>query len=534
MTLERCTRAPGAAVRPGTPSPRPPAHPTGLPAAAVALAALLAPGGADAADLRVGPSEAYTDLDDALAAASSGDRILVTPGTYTGDYRVTRKVEIVGVGRGRAILQGAGGTVLELTSGASGSVVRRLTVQGGNGRQGGGISASGGSFHFEKVVVKDSYASSSGGGLYCGSADCTVVDSTFKKNAADGDGGGLAASGGTLTVERSRFLANTTLGRGGGLFAHQSTVLVDDSDLADNVNDGVAPYGGGGGASFNSCPWVSFTRNLVQGNLASVMGGGVGMLASSGELIGNLVQDNEATLDMGGLGLQAGDYEAIGNVVRWNRCGVAGGGIDFLYTTGGVLRNNVVYGNEAGQTAGGILIEDGIADVYNNVVAYNTSVHGGGGILLGRGSIGEVAWNTVYANDSGGMTMDGIGSIEGSDTRFRNNVSVFNVDSGFGAEASRTVDVAWNDGYGNGTGVFDYAGDADLEGVSGNLSVDPLLGLAGTGDVADDDPRPASGSPVVDAGDPSFTDPDGTRCDMGAFGGPHGAAWSDLPVDFGW
>jgi hypothetical protein len=39
------------------------------------------------------------------------------------------------------------------------------------------------------------------------------------------------------------------------------------------------------------------------------------------------------------------------------------------------------------------------------------------------------------------------------------------------------------------------------------------------------DPEPAVGSPLVDAGDPSILDPDGSTSDIGAFGGPNAESW---------
>ena len=38
--------------------------------------------------------------------------------------------------------------------------------------------------------------------------------------------------------------------------------------------------------------------------------------------------------------------------------------------------------------------------------------------------------------------------------------------------------------------------------------------------MGNDDLTLAAGSPAIDAGDPSISDPDGSRSDIGAFGGP--------------
>ena len=59
-------------------------------------------------------------------------------------------------------------------------------------------------------------------------------------------------------------------------------------------------------------------------------------------------------------------------------------------------------------------------------------------------------------------------------------------------------------------------------GEDGNISEDPLfIDWTPDGDPTNDDLCPAPGSPLIDAGDPDELDPDGSRADIGAFGGPH-------------
>lgn len=75
--------------------------------------------------------------------------------------------------------------------------------------------------------------------------------------------------------------------------------------------------------------------------------------------------------------------------------------------------------------------------------------------------------------------------------------------------------------YGNG-GAYAYG---DIVGTEGNLSEDPVfVDLSDDGDPTNDDLHPDTDSPLIDAGSSSSTydDPDGSRADIGPFGGPAG------------
>ncbi len=151
-----------------------------------------------------------------------------------------------------------------------------------------------------------------------------------------------------------------------------------------------------------------------------------------------------------------------------------------------IARNNVVYRN-----LGWGIIATGSAymEVVNNVIAEN-------------GNCGFAVWEP---------TARGI---------LKNNIIVQNgwkeewVCPGVGIwmNADTTqFPIRYNDVWGNHGG--NYEGVPDLTGVSGNLSVDPkFMGPA--------DFRLQPDSPCRDAGDPRLVDPDGTRSNIGRYGGP--------------
>jgi hypothetical protein len=66
-------------------------------------------------------------------------------------------------------------------------------------------------------------------------------------------------------------------------------------------------------------------------------------------------------------------------------------------------------------------------------------------------------------------------------------------------------------------GGYFYVGD----GIDGHVVADPgFVSWSADGDCSNDDLRLASGSALRDAGDPKILDPDGSRSDIGAYGGP--------------
>ena len=124
----------------------------------------------------------------------------------------------------------------------------------------------------------------------------------------------------------------------------------------------------------------------------------------------------------------------------------------------------------------------GLAQVLNNTFDGNQAAVGGG-IAAGHGGMVDVS-STIFVNNAGAALVNTapVGS----------NTSVVN---------------HYNDFFNNTGGTFlDTYGDVDP------LLVDPQLNTC----------CPVPGSPVIDAGMPDslFVDPDSSRNDMGACGGP--------------
>jgi predicted outer membrane repeat protein len=200
-------------------------------------------------------TDAYTSLQDALAAAQSGDKIWVTAGTYkpttgtdrTATFTLKNNVEIYGgfagtetsfsqrnVSTNVTTLSGDIGTVnntadnvyhvVTSNSPANTAVLDGFTISGGNANGstnqniGGGIYIIGSNPILRNLIVENNNATSSGGGLYnTSSANYLLTNSTFRNNTS-ASGGAIYNVGSSPTLTDVTFTNNTATSQGGAIF----------------------------------------------------------------------------------------------------------------------------------------------------------------------------------------------------------------------------------------------------------------------------------------------------------------------------
>ncbi len=177
----------------------------------------------------------------------------------------------------------------------------------------------------------------------------------------------------------------------------------------------------------------------------------------------------------------------------------------------------------------------------NGIVAGNTARASDAGAAMNGSAIGLNGARsarfenvTVHGNeaDAGAGNANGAMSLQGAATT---DIQLSNVDiSGNTGEGNAVVvGIAALNGTGSqlaieysnvvGSGTL-FSGVADPTGADGNTSVDPgYPGFSGSAAATWDLTLP-SDSPLIDAGDPALSDPDGSRSDVGAYGGT-GAGW---------
>ncbi|GDX79121.1 hypothetical protein LBMAG42_09320 [Deltaproteobacteria bacterium] len=257
----------------------------------------------------------------------------------------------------------------------------------------------------------------------------------------------------------------------------------------------------------------------------------------------------------GGSGSQGGDYAYGGGVLVINpaklsmhdvvitgNVAINGGGI---YTTSPDLQLEqvVIAGNDA-YAGGGFLQEGGAVRgsqvrLLDNTGGYGVAGYSAGGTL-------ELT-NVIAGANRGTEGIDGFYLVSSS-TQFV-NVTIVDHDYALAVESSAEapgsltlvnsilgggefglvlygeplaeVRYSWFFGH---SGRDWYPDESNIIGTAGNVSQDPVFAaFTANGAAGDDDLHLAVGSPALDAGDPAVLDADGSRSDVGAYGGPAGS-----------
>ncbi len=232
---------------------------------------------------------AYTRLQQAVDAAKSG-QALVVKGICHGATVINKNLLIEGERTrktGKPTLDGDGRSrPLTIKRSRPNKIprveIRGLTVQHGRasppqfvsgygGEVGGGIWANG-TLKLRDVIVRNSRAAVSGGGIYAAWADIRLIGATrIMRNKAPSGGGIDCWNCGVTLSDASSIQGNTASDRGGGLWGFGFALTLND---ASNIRGNTAGSDGGGvwgveeGITLNDA-------SSIRDNTAGRSGGGV-------------------------------------------------------------------------------------------------------------------------------------------------------------------------------------------------------------------------------------------------------------------
>ncbi len=385
-------------------------------------------------------------------------------------------------------------------------------------RYGGGLAVMNAAATVSDSVIEDNTAEQ-GGGMYLENPDDMIIArSLLASNISTGAGGGLSTVDGRLTLDHVELVENEAQeGQGGGASVERTTLFFDSGTLSDNTAGGQETGHGGGIALISANDsWLNGVE--VAGNAAEGDGGGIYILNATGISVNqSLITDNRAAGEGGGacfVGTPAGGYL----VDSWFEANQAthGGGV-FLDWAAVYVARTTVAGNRASETGGGIGSNQGSLEMANCYLPANEAGRTGGALQLAATS-GHVYNNTLAGNAA---PDGGSGVALASDQSFRplfdSNIISFGDSSAITGSTASGSAFTYNDIY-----------PAEVEGMTldtSNLFEDPrfVTDVTSSPEVpADWDLHLQPSSPCIDAGnpDPTYNDKDGSRNDMGAYGGP--------------
>jgi hypothetical protein len=349
-----------------------------------------------------------------------------------------------------------------------------------------------------------------GGGVYLYDSSGDVHGNEVSGNVAYEDGGGVYSFYGSSTITENTITANEAWDDAGGLRLMTGTCVVEDNTISYNS---CADGGGGVKLSHSS---NTFVRNHIEGNVAGDEGGGLDLDNDITPVEDCTFLDNQASR---GAGIHSdeswGDVWVIDTLLEGNVAADRGGAIQFFEDpTGTVHILNVIVTDNQAAYGGGISVVDSIQfDLSSSIIDGNRASVSGGGVYLSNTS-GDIVNLTIHDNQA--PTGAGITFADATGVDVLNTIVADNP-SGHGVYVSGTAPSwTYNDVYGH--GGDDFGGMPDPTGTQGNLSVDPDFIDPYAGDF-----ELHAGSDCVNAGSPALTDEtDGTRSDMGAYGGPYG------------
>lgn len=272
------------------------------------------------------------------------------------------------------------------------------------------------------------------------------------------------------------------------------TVQVDAGTFTENIRlrTGVNVAGAG----FNS----TTLRGLGDGNV--VTAAGVSNSFFQGFRITRSGTSGDAGVYINGGSLLLDNNWIIGNL----------DGIRIVNRSSSIIRNNIIQGNGNASDSTldyGLISLNSTPLIANNLIISNS----GAGIYLGwADSAGtQVINNTVVGNKD-----NGIWCYNGANAIIKNNIFRANT-TGISASHGAVPQISFNDVVDNTWRDYDSQSGGIANPGPGDISVDPLFDPLSSPPFA-----LALGSRAINAGDPNpiYNDRDGTRNDLGCFGGP--------------
>jgi len=439
---------------------------------------------------------AFPNLQDALAAATSGKQIWVANGTYYPDRGGGKTLG----DRNASFVLKAGVAIYGGFTGNEGSLVMRNSNPATNG------TVLSGDIGTPNVAADNSYQVVQGSNL----SASTVLDgftiTRGNSNGSSGHGGGIYLTSSSPTLANLIITNNIAVSNGGGMYVTSTNTLPEPSysrpSLTDVTFSNNTAARGGGLYTQNASP--TLTRVVFSNNTAT-SGAGGGM--------------NNQTLTLS----DAPSLPSLTDVTFNNNTANGGGGM-YNSNAHSILNRVTFYGNVANRRGGGMLNENANPTLTNVTFYGNISNESIGSAPWGGGGIMNVTSSPTlnHVTFSGNNSLNGSGTAGGDAIRNAVNSSPVIMNSIFWGDIN---DEITSDGTGTTTISYSVV-QGGFAGGSNIITTDPKLGALANNGGFTQTMALGAGSSALDVGNNSVcatsdqrgvTRPQGLVCDAGAY-----------------
>ncbi|GAB4277226.1 MAG: hypothetical protein Kow0080_28050 [Candidatus Promineifilaceae bacterium] len=376
-------------------------------------------------------TDAYTNVQDALAVATAGYQIWVAGNVYYPDegagqtnddrastFTLQNGVALYGgfagwesalsqrdVATNVTVLSGdidqndttniTGANAYHVVTGSgtdNTAVLDGFTITAGqaNGSwphySGGGMYNDAGSPTLAHLTFSDNAANNYGGGMYNSSSNPMLTDVTFAANSAGYSGGGMYNTSSSPTLTNVTFSNNS----GSGMYNYSSSPTLTNVTFSNNSGSGMYNYN-------NSNPTLN--NVTFSGNVAGYAGGGMYNNNNSSPRLTNVTFSGNSASNGGGMYNMSSSNPTLANTTFLSNTATSVGGGMYNWGSNPTLTNTTFLSNTATSSAGG-MYNTGSSNPSLAGVSFSNNSAGSGGGMGNENNSSPTLTNTTFLSNT--------------------------------------------------------------------------------------------------------------------------------------